>query len=134
VYRIGLLATRPTPVIFDAFVAEMQKYGWTQGRDYTLESRFTEGYYQRAPALAVELVSKPVDILLTVNTANARVARDASGVIPIVMMTSGYPVEVGLAVSLARPRLGARRRSAITRPARRWVLDEAQAIAGPIAD
>jgi hypothetical protein len=48
-YRIGLLATRPTPLILDHFVAEMQKYGWTQGRDYTLESRFTEGYYQRAP-------------------------------------------------------------------------------------
>jgi ABC-type uncharacterized transport system substrate-binding protein len=103
VYRIGLLATRATPVIFDAFEAEMQRYGWTQVRDYTMESRFTEGYYQRAPALAVELVSRPVDILLTLNTANARVARDASGVIPIVMVTSGYPVEAGLAVSLARP-------------------------------
>src|SRR5207249_3944587 len=41
--------------------------------------------------------------LLTVNTANARAARDASGVIPIVMVTSGYPVASGLAVSLARP-------------------------------
>jgi putative ABC transport system substrate-binding protein len=103
VYRIGLLATRPTPLIFDPFVAEMQKYGWTQGHNYTLESRFTEGYYQRAPALAAELVGRPVDILLAVNTANARAARDASGVIPIVMVTSGYPVEAGLAASLARP-------------------------------
>jgi len=103
VYRLGLLATRPTPLILDPFVAEMQKYGWTQDRDYTLEARFTEGYYQRAPALAAELVNRPVDILLTVNTANARAARDASGVIPIVMVTSGYPVAAGLAVSLARP-------------------------------
>src|SRR5262245_52982338 len=52
VYRIGLLATRPNPATFDPFVAEMQKYGWTKDRDYTLEARFTEGYYQRAPALA----------------------------------------------------------------------------------
>src|SRR6266545_785333 len=103
IYRIGLLATRATPLIFDPFVAEMQKYGWTQGRDYTLESRFTEGYYQRAPALAAELVGRPVDVLLTVNTANARAARDATAVIPIVMVTSGYPVESGLAVRLARP-------------------------------
>jgi putative ABC transport system substrate-binding protein len=102
-YRIGLLATRPTPFILDPFVADMQTYGWMQGRHYILESRFTEGYYQRAPALAAELASRPVDILLTVNTANARAARDATAVIPIVMVTSGYPVEAGLAKSLAKP-------------------------------
>jgi len=45
-YRIGLLATRPTPLIVDPFVADMQKYGWLQGRHYILESRFTGGYYQ----------------------------------------------------------------------------------------
>ena len=45
----------------------------------------------------------PVDILLTFNTSNARVARNATDTIPIIMITSGYPVESGLAVSLARP-------------------------------
>src|SRR5262249_7611689 len=102
-YRIGLLATRPTPLILDPFVADMQKYGWLQGRHYILEARFTEGYYQRAPGLAAELASRPVDILLTLNTANARAARDATAVIPIVMVTSGYPVEAGLVKSLAQP-------------------------------
>jgi len=53
--------------------------------------------------LVAELVNLPVDILLTFNTSNARVARNATDTIPIIMITSGYPVEVGLAVSLARP-------------------------------
>ena len=33
VYRIGVLATRATPLIFDTFLVEMQKYGWTQGHN-----------------------------------------------------------------------------------------------------
>jgi len=103
VYRIGLLATRPTPVFSDNFESEMHKRGRRVDRDYTLESRFTEGEYQRAPRLVAELVNLPVDILLTFNTSNARVARNATDTIPIIMITSGYPVEVGLAVSLARP-------------------------------
>ena len=103
VYRIGMLATRPTPLISDTFTTEMQKRGWMLDRDYLLESRFTEGDYRRAPGLAAELVNRRVDVLLTFNTANARVARDATSTIPIVMVTSGYPVESGLAVSLGRP-------------------------------
>ena len=99
VYRIGLLATRHTPVFSDNFASEMLKRGWKLDRDYTLESRFTDGDYQRAPRLVAELVNLPVDILLTFNTSNARVARNATDTIPIIMITSGYPVEVGLAVS-----------------------------------
>ena len=99
VYRIGLLATRPTAVFSDNFESEMLKRGWRVDRDYTLESRFTDGDYQRAPRLVAELVNLPVDILLTFNTSNARVARNATDTIPIIMITSGYPVEVGLAVS-----------------------------------
>ena len=103
VYRIGLLVARPTTLMSDTFVSEMQKLGWTLGRDYTLELRSTGGDNQRASGLAAELVSQPVDVLLTFNNAMARAARDATRTIPIVMVTSGYPVESGLVMSLARP-------------------------------
>lgn len=56
-----------------------------------------------APRLVAELVNLPVNILLTFNTSNARVAWNATDTIPIIMITGGYPLEVGLAVSLARP-------------------------------
>ena len=72
------------PLIFDPFVADMQKYGWTQGGNYTLESRFTEGYYQRASALAAELVGDPST---SCSPSIPRMLRDASGVIPIVTVT-----------------------------------------------
>src|SRR6185295_19457971 len=75
VYRIGLLATRPSPLLVDPFVAEMQRYGWSQGSNYALLARFTEGEQQRAPVLATELAQSRVDVLLTINTANAVAAR-----------------------------------------------------------
>lgn len=103
VYSIGLLVSRPTSLMSNTFVAEMQKLGWTLDRDYTLEWRYTEGDHQRAPRLAAELVSQPVDVLLTFNNAVARAARNATSTIPIVMVTSGYPVESGLVMSLSRP-------------------------------
>jgi putative ABC transport system substrate-binding protein len=103
VYQIGLLATRASPLLFDPFIAEMQRYGWTEAKDYILVGRFTQGDPQRAPALATELANLRVDILLTVNTANAVAAKAILATTPIVMVTSGYPVESGLASSLARP-------------------------------
>ena len=103
VYRIGVLSPRPSPGWLDPFSTEMRRYGWIEGRDYVLEHRYTEDEQQRAPALAAELASRPVDVILTINTANTLAARQASATIPIVMLASGYPVEAGLAVSLARP-------------------------------
>jgi putative ABC transport system substrate-binding protein len=103
VYQIGLLATRPSALLLDPFVAEMQRYGWVQPRDYALVGRFTQGESERAPTLATELLNLRIDVLLTVNTANAMAAKAVFAATPIVMITSGYPVESGLASSLARP-------------------------------
>ena len=44
-----------------------------------------------------------VDVIVTIVTGNAAAAKRATAEIPIVMMTSGYPVEVGLVKSYARP-------------------------------
>ena len=46
----------------------------------------------------------PVDVIITSSTVAARIARDTTDVIPIVMARSGVdPVSVGLVPSLARP-------------------------------
>jgi ABC-type uncharacterized transport system substrate-binding protein len=103
VYRIGLLSSRPYPPMLESFVAEMGRTGWIEGRDYVLDPSYTEGEQSRAATLAKELVNRRVDLILTSNTANALAARQASDTIPIVMLASGYPVESGLASSLARP-------------------------------
>ncbi len=102
VYRIGWLAGAPNPPErWKVFLDAMRERGWIEGQNFTTEFRVVE--FARAEAAARELVNLKVDLLLTVNTSNAWAARRATSTVPIVMVTSGYPVETGLAASLARP-------------------------------
>ena len=102
VYRIGWLAGAPNPPErWKFFLDAMRERGWIEGQNFTMEFRIVE--FARAEAAARELVNLNVDLLLAVNTSNAWAARRATSTIPIVMVTSGYPVETGLAASLARP-------------------------------
>jgi putative ABC transport system substrate-binding protein len=52
--------------------------------------------------LAAELVQENVDVIVTTASVSALAARKATQTIPIVM-TSGNPLELGLAKSLAQP-------------------------------
>jgi putative ABC transport system substrate-binding protein len=81
----------------------MHELGWVEGQNITGERRYAEGHYERLPALVVELVRLPVDVLLVVSTAAALAAKQATTTIPIVMMGGGDPVGSGLVASLARP-------------------------------
>jgi len=87
-----------------AFVTALEKRGWREGHDFVLfeeiGSRFAPGRY--AELMPQILAAKP-DIVVTKSTARALAMHRASSVIPIVMLSSGYPVEAGLAHSLARP-------------------------------
>ena len=101
-YRIGWLAGVPNPPDrWKLFLEAMRERGWIEGQNFTMEFRIVE--FARAEASARELVNLNVDLLLAVNTSNAWAARRATSTIPIVIVTSGYPVETGLAASLARP-------------------------------
>ena len=73
-----------------------------EGKNIVLEYRYAEGKFDRVPALVDELVRMKVDIIVTTSSISARAARKATKTIPIVM-TTGSPVEQGLAESLAKP-------------------------------
>ena len=72
-------------------------------RNLVIEVRYTQGNPDLAESLARELVTERVDVIITGATATAMAAQRATKVVPIVMYISGYPVEAGLANSLARP-------------------------------
>jgi len=74
------------------------------GSNLVVEIRHTQGNPQRAEALARELVQERVDVIVTILTATAMAARRANRVVPIVMLSSGFPVEGGLAESLGAAR------------------------------
>jgi putative ABC transport system substrate-binding protein len=108
VHRIGILANVPLADpegarLWGAFIQGFRELGYVEGKNITIEWRFSEGKYERLPELAADLVRLKVDVIVAPATQNVAVAKQATGTIPIVMTGSGDPVGSGLVVSLARP-------------------------------
>ena len=82
----------------------MSEMGFVEGKNMMWEYRWAEGHYERLPALAADLVSHKVDLIITGSgTTTALAARNATSTIPIVFTNVGDPVGSGLVASLARP-------------------------------
>jgi putative ABC transport system substrate-binding protein len=103
VYRIGVLSPVHVQAYMTPFVEGLRELGWVEGRDFMLEYRFSGNTLGGPDTAARELVALKVDVIVTLVTGNAVAARRATDETPIVMMNSGYPVEVGLAKSYGRP-------------------------------
>lgn len=107
--RIGFLAarSRSTPsnpdVYYDAFVDQLGKLGYVEGKNLAIEWRFADGRYDRLPQLASELVKMNVEVIVTHSSPGTRAAQHATRMIPIVMTAVGDPVGNGFVKSLARP-------------------------------
>jgi len=84
-----------------AFKERLQQLGWVEGRTITIESRWAEG--RSATALASELLSLKVDVMVASGTPLVVALKQATSIIPIVSPTMGDPVGAGLVASLARP-------------------------------
>ncbi len=108
VYRIGVLSNSPPTIPgvarnWEAFRQGLSERGWIEGQNILIEHRFTEGRVKRLLSLAAELVSLKPDLIVTASTPAARAAKQATSMIPIVMVYVFDPVRLGLVASLARP-------------------------------
>jgi putative ABC transport system substrate-binding protein len=106
IFRIGFLDGGTAAGLagnVKAFLHELSKLGWIEGKNFTIEYRFAEGKPERRSELAAELVRLRVDLIVTTGTAAALDAKKATGTIPILMVNAGDPVGDGLVASLARP-------------------------------
>jgi putative tryptophan/tyrosine transport system substrate-binding protein len=104
--RIGYLdnsTASGSAVLLDAFRQELNKLGWIEGKNITIEYRFAEQKNERLPELAADLVRLKVDLIVTAGSPPAAAAKKATTAIPIVMANAADPVAFGLIASLARP-------------------------------
>ena len=100
-FRIGFLAG--TGDNLRGLRQGLRELGYVEGKNITIEYRFSEGEFDRFPALAAELVRLKVDVIVTQGTPAAAAAKNATSTIPIIMSGGTDPVATGLVLSLARP-------------------------------
>ncbi len=86
-----------------AFLQGMRDLGYVEGRDFDVAYRFSEGYQDRLPALAEELVQLRPHVILASAVVAAAAARQATSSIPIVCPALADAVHLALVVSEARP-------------------------------
>ena len=105
--RIGFLdggTAASGAVLVKAFLQDLSKLGWIEGKNFTIEYRFGENKgRERVSELAGDLVRLKVDLIVVSWTGSALAAKSATTTIPIVMTNAGDPVGDGLVASLARP-------------------------------
>jgi putative tryptophan/tyrosine transport system substrate-binding protein len=104
---VGFLGA-PTPAPYARYVGAihqgLKEAGYVEGQNVRFEYRWAEGHYDKLPALAAELVSQHVAVIVPIGGASPTVAaKDATTTIPIVFNMGADPVKSGLVTSLNRP-------------------------------
>jgi putative tryptophan/tyrosine transport system substrate-binding protein len=81
----------------------LKETGYVEHENVAIEYRWAENQIERLPALAAELVRRPVAVIVASSTIASAAAKAATTTIPIVFLTAEDPVGLGLVASLARP-------------------------------
>ena len=100
---LGLTSAAEWARYVAAFRQGLREAGFVEGDNVTVDYRWAEGHYDRLPAMAADLVQRPVDLIVPVAPPAARVVKAATSTIPIVFFMGSDPVQLGLIASLSRP-------------------------------
>lgn len=105
VHRIGLLRhfECPDPFGLKDLRERLGELGYIEGRNIVIECRAAPGKWEELPELAAELVRLNVEVLVTEGTPASLAAKQATRLLPVIMVYVGDPVASGLVSSLGRP-------------------------------
>jgi putative tryptophan/tyrosine transport system substrate-binding protein len=99
---LGSASSEPYAPMVAAFRQGLKEKGYVEGQTVAIEYRWANAQYDRVPAMAAELASRQVAVIVA-NTPGVHAVKAAVTTIPIVFTTGGDPVQSGLVASLNRP-------------------------------
>ena len=68
-----------------AFKQELQKFGYFEGQNLTLQSRYADGKFDLVPGFVSELVDLKADVIVSAGAVTTRALQKATSTIPIVI-------------------------------------------------
>jgi len=103
--RIGYLVVgSEVGQVPEAFLQGLRDLGYVEGKNIIIEYRGDpQRREDRLPELAADLVRLKVDVIVALSPPAAHAAMNATNTIPIVIRSTGDPVQAGFVTSLARP-------------------------------
>jgi putative tryptophan/tyrosine transport system substrate-binding protein len=101
---LSLTAAIAWPDLLAAFRQGLAEAGFVEGQNAAIEYRWAENDRERLPAMAVDLVSRQVAVIVATGGPSAiRAAMQATRTIPIVFTSGADPVAQSYVASLSRP-------------------------------